>query len=98
MTLYLMCAAGFALHFLSRYGEFWRTGEKIAPHLYVAQDWPGWLSAALGTVVTFAALPELGPVLGLSVQMTPLGALTCGYMGSSLSAKLPALFTGKGVR
>lgn len=95
-TVILLCAAGFALHFLGRYGEFLRTGEKIGPHTYVAQDLPGWISAAIGTAVTLALLPELAPLIGITTGK--LGALMAGYVGSSLSSKLPALFTGKGVR
>lgn len=95
-TTIILCIAGFALHFLSRYGEFWRTGEKIGPHTYIAQDWPGWMSAAIGTAVTLALLPEVGPLIGISTGK--LGAVMAGYVGSSLAAKLPAMFTGKGVR
>jgi hypothetical protein len=95
-TVIILCIAGFALHFLGRYGEFLRTGEKIGPLVYLAQDWPGWLSAAIGTAVTLALLPEVGPLIGISTGN--LGAVLAGYVGSSLSAKLPALMTGKGVR
>lgn len=98
MTELFMAAAGFLLHFLSRYGEHWRTAAKLSPVAYVALDWPGWLSALVGTIACYVALPELGPLFGMPITMTPLGALTVGYMGSSLAAKLPALFTGRGVR
>jgi len=98
VTMVLLCLAGFALHFLGRYGEYWRTTEKVSPVVYVSQDWPGWLSAAIGTAATLLVLPELAPALGMQVSMTNLGALTAGYMGSSLAGKLPSLFTGKGAR
>jgi hypothetical protein len=92
----LMCIAGFALHFLGRYGEHLRTAGKITPLAYVLQDPTGWASALIGTVVTMLALPELGPLLGLKGEATPLTSLMVGYIGSSLSAKLPAFATGKG--
>jgi hypothetical protein len=92
----LMCIAGFALHFLGRYGEHLRVAGKITPLAYVLQDPTGWASALIGTAVTMVALPELGPLLGLKAEATPLTSLFVGYVGSSLSAKLPALLTGNG--
>lgn len=92
----LMCIAGFALHFLGRYGEYLRQNGKISPLAYVLQDPAGWAAAMIGTVVALVALPELGPLLGLKGEATPLTSLMIGYMGSSLSAKLPGLATGNG--
>jgi hypothetical protein len=96
-TLITLCLAGFALHFLGRYGEFLKTqATRIGPHTYVAQDLPGWISAAIGTAVTLAVLPEVGPLIGITPGK--LGTVMAGYFGSSLPAKLPAMLTGKGVR
>lgn len=93
-----LCLAGFLLHFLGRYGEYLRTqATRIGPHTYIAQDWPGWLSAMIGTYVCFVALPELGPVIGITPNGAG-GAFLAGYFGSSLAAKLPAYLTGKGAR
>lgn len=93
----LMIAAGFALHFLSRYGEHWRTVGKLGPVDYVRNDPVGWTAAVLGTVVIAAAFPELAPLLG--VQPDALGgALIAGYSASSLTAKLPGIAGKGGVR
>jgi len=88
----LMCALGFALHFLTRWAEFWQTGEKIGPWRYAQLDPPGWAAALLATVAAYLILPEAPAILGAAVGLTPLGAFTAGYMGSSIGAKLPALF------
>lgn len=102
-TLILLCIGGLVLHFLGRYGEFWRTGERVWPHTYVMQDLPGWLSAAIGTAVCMLMLPDLPQLLGITGDVSDTGimrlaALSAGYMGSSIAAKVPAFLTGKGVR
>jgi hypothetical protein len=96
-NLVVLCIAGFLLHFLGRYGEFLKTqATRIGPHTYIAQDLPGWLSAAIGTAVTLVLLPEVGPLIG--IDPGKVGAVLAGYFGSSLPSKLPAMLTGKGVR
>lgn len=88
----LLVFAGLVLHFLSRWGEFWRTTERLGPWDYLKHDPPGWLFAVVGAGVSYLVLPQLGPVLGVE---PPLGAVAAGYMASSLAAKLPG-FGGKG--
>lgn len=92
-TLVLMTLLGLLLHFLSRYGEFWRSSGKLGPGAYLMQDPIAWAVAAIGTLVAYVLLPELGPLVGLSA--TPAGAFGAGYMGSSLAAKLPGLLAPK---
>lgn len=95
-----MAFIGFLLHFLTRYGEHWRAspGGQEGPHKYVMRDPIGWASAVCGVVAGFFLLPELAPLLGVSVS--PVGAFVVGYMGSSLAAKLPGIVTpqSSGVR
>ena len=50
------------------------------------------VAALLATVAAYLILPEAPAILGAAVGLTPLGAFTAGYMGSSIGAKLPALF------
>ena len=85
-----MIAAGFLLHFLSRYGEHWRTIGKVGPREYVSLDPIGWTAAVLGTVIVAIAFPDLAPLLGVQPD-TLGGALIAGYTSSSLTAKLPGL-------
>ena len=87
-----MCALGFAAHFTARWAEFWRTGEHIGPLAYVKLDPPGWLAAILATAGTYLMLPEAPALLGGAGGLTPFNAFAAGYMGSSIGAKLPALF------
>lgn len=95
----LMAVLGLAMHFLSRYSEYFRTNSRISPRAYLNLDPPGWISAVIGAVVTVILLPELGPVVGLSATLS--GCFVAGYMGSSLAAKLPGIFApqiGVGIR
>lgn len=102
VTLILLCACGLLLHFLSRYGEAARV-NKIGPAAYLRQDVPGWLSAVIGSLVCMLMIEDLpaalglGPVVAGGALMKTL-ALSAGYMGSSIAAKVPALVTGKGTR
>lgn len=88
-----MAFIGFLLHFLTRYGEHWRTSPdgKEGPHKYVMRDPIGWASALCGVLAGLSLLPEIAPLLGVSVS--PVGAFVVGYMGSSLAAKLPGIIT-----
>jgi hypothetical protein len=90
-----MTGTGLLLHFLTRYGEFWRNPAtpRPTPWGYVLQDPVAWSVAAIGAGVSYVALPELGPLVGLSA--TPAGSFAAGYIGSSLSAKLPAILAHK---
>lgn len=93
-----MAAAGFLLHFLSRWGEFWRTHSKLSPIKYAALDPPAWAFAALATVV---GVPVVGLLLPIDPATIPdadarqkfemLAALSLGFNASSLAAKLPSL-------
>lgn len=87
-----LCALGFLIHVLTRWGEFRKTGAAVGLVEYLRLDVPGWAVAVLSTVAAYLILPEAGALLGASITLSPLGALTAGYMGSSLGAKLPALF------
>jgi hypothetical protein len=103
LTLVLLAIGGLLLHFLGRYGEYWRSTEKIGPWPYILQDPPGWLSAVVGTLVCMLLLQDLPTLLGIPAEFSAGGlmrfaAVTAGYMGSSLAAKVPALFTGRGTR
>lgn len=103
LTLILLCVCGLLLHFLGRYGEACRTPPRVGPLAYLRQDIPGWLTAIIGTVVSMVLLPELPVVLGLGPVVAGGGlmkilALSSGYMGSSIAAKVPALISGKGQR
>ena len=95
-----MMVAGFVLHFLGRWGEYWRAHEKLGPVAYIRQDPPAWISAVIGAAAFYIALPELGPVLGVQAAgVTPLWSLAAGYIGSSMAPKLLAIVAGKaGVR
>lgn len=88
----LLILGGLLLHFLSRWGEHWRSHERVGPVHYVKLDPPGWAMAAVAALASYLVLPQLGPYVGVE---PPLGALAAGYMASSLAAKLPNL-TGKG--
>lgn len=105
LTLILLCIGGLALHFLGRYGEFWRTGEKVGPHIYAMQDLPGWIFALVATGVCMLLLPDLPKIIGMPVGfdagnsgLMRILAFLAGYTGSSIAAKVPAYFTGQGVR
>ena len=95
-----MMLAGFVLHFLGRWGEYWRAHEKLGPVRYVLLDPPAWISAVVGALAFYVALPELGPVLGVQAAgATPLWSLAAGYIGSSMAPKLLAMVAGKaGIR
>jgi len=95
LSFWLLCAAGFSLHFLSRYGVHWRTVAKVWPWQFVALDPPAWASSLIATASLPYILPELGPLIGMPVSLTAFGAFCCGYMGSSLAAKLPSLLPKK---
>ena len=45
-TMLAMGGLGIALHFLGRWGEHWRTVQKINAWHYVRMDPPGWLAAS----------------------------------------------------
>ena len=83
-----LCLAGFLLHFLGRYGEFLRTqATRIGPHTYVAQDWPGWLSAMI---------PEEygGPGLGLAEATVILEEVNhCGGNSGTVHGQMYNMFT-----
>jgi hypothetical protein len=91
----LLILAGLLLHFLSRWGEHWRTTAPDGPWAYIKLDPPGWSMAALAALASYLVLPQLGPYVGVE---PPLGALAAGYMASSLAAKLPNLTGKSGVR
>jgi hypothetical protein len=92
-----MIGAGFLLHFLSRYGEHWRTNGRVKPMDYLALDPIGWASAVVGTLVITVAFKELAPIIGVDPSSLG-GALIAGYTGSSLTAKLPGLAGRGGTR
>lgn len=87
--------AGLLLHFLSRWGEHWRTTAHDSPIAYLKLDAPGWAAAAVAALASYLVLPQLGPYVGVE---PPLGALAAGYTASSLAAKLPNLAGRSGVR
>lgn len=91
----MLILGGLLLHFLSRWGEHWRTSAKDGPWAYVKLDLPGWVTAAVAAVASYLVLPQLGPYVGVE---PPLGALAAGYMASSLAAKLPSLTGHAGTR
>jgi hypothetical protein len=102
-TLILISVGGLVLHFVTRWGEHWRTSGKCGPVTYAMQDPPGWIAAAVGACVCMLMLQNLPAMLGIPGDVGESGlmqaaAFTAGYMGSSVAAKLPAIFTGKGVR
>ena len=84
----LLLLAGLLMHFLASWGEYWRGTAKVSPWAFVLTDPPGWLFALVAGLVSYAVLPQLGPVLGVE---PPLGAVAAGYMASSLGNKLSAL-------
>jgi hypothetical protein len=88
----LLVFLGFLMHFLTRWGEFWRTVDKLGPWEYAKQDPPAWVFGIVGVVVSYLTLPQLGPYVGVE---PPLGAVIAGYFASSLAAKVPG-FMGKG--
>lgn len=98
-----LCLCGLALHFLGRWSEARRT-QKVGPVDYLSQDVPGWLSAIIGSLACMLLLPDLPAALGISAPdiqntgMMRLLALTAGYMGSSIAAKIPAIISGRGTR
>jgi hypothetical protein len=103
LTLILLAVGGLLLHFLGRYGEYWRSTAKVGPWAYIVQDPPGWLSAIVGTAICMLLLQDLPTLLGIPPEFSGgsllrIAAVTSGYMGSSLAAKVPALFTGRGTR
>ena len=102
LTMLAMGGLGIALHFLGRWGEHWRTVQKINAWHYVQLDPPGWLAAVAGSVGFWLALPEVDKLLSglpFTIGQTPMGCLLAGYMGSSLGPKLLALVSGRvGVR
>lgn len=86
----IMCLLGFGIHLFSRWGEFHKAVDKVSLWRYLKLDPPGWIVAVLSTIAAYIVLPEYGLLGG--TEVSPLAALTAGYMGSSLGAKLPALF------
>lgn len=102
IIMILLCICGLALHFLMRWGESWRK-ERISPLAYAVQDLPGWIAAPIGALVCMLLLDSLPALLGIPGDFTGsnlmrAAAFAAGYMGSSIAAKVPALFTGKGAR
>lgn len=88
--IYTMILLGFALHFLKRYGEHYRSVGKIGPLDYVRNDPPGWLAAGVGTAALMLAFPEVAPLLGVLPDAKG-AALLAGYSASSLTAALPGI-------
>lgn len=81
----LLILGGLLLHFMASWGEHWKTVGKCGPRAFIATDYPGWISAFLAGALSYATLPQLGPMLGIE---PPLGAVAAGYMASSFGAKL----------
>lgn len=103
VALILLAIGGLLLHFLGRWGEYWRGTEKLAPWPYIMLDPAAWLSAVLGMLLCMALLQDLPKLLGIppefdAAALMRFAAVTAGYTGSSLAAKIPALFTGRGTR
>lgn len=92
-TMWTLALLGFAMHFFSRYGEYIRAVEKVNMIRYVVADWVAWTSAIIGTAAAVLLLPTIGPAIGLMAN--DAGYFVAGYMGSSLTAKLPGLLAPK---
>ena len=102
-TLVVLCFLGFVVHFCMRWGEYWRTKERIWPGSYILHDLPGWVSSIAATIALMLLLQSLPAILGLPPQVAASNlmdalAFVVGYSGSSIAAKVPAMFTGKGER
>jgi hypothetical protein len=87
----MLILGGLALHFMGSWGEHWRSVGRVSPQAFIATDYPGWIAAFIAGALSYATLPQLGPMLGIE---PPLGAVAAGYMASSLGAKI-ASFTPK---
>lgn len=101
--LVVLSFLGFVVHFGMRWGEYWRTKERITPWSYSLQDLPGWVTSVAATVALMMLLESLPQILGLPPELSHSNlmgvmAFLVGYSGSSIAAKVPALFTGKGER
>lgn len=89
---FAMALAGFAIHLLSSWGEFYRAKDTARMGLvpYLSLDAPAWGAAFLGAVVAYFSLPELAEALGASIPIkhSPFYAALFGYIGSSAGPKL----------
>lgn len=100
---FLMALAGFAIHFLMSWHEFYRAKDTphILPIAYITLDLPAWIASFLGAAIGYFALPELGEVLGSSVPigLTPFWSAVIGYVGASMGPKLLGMAASRaGVR
>lgn len=108
LTLFLVGGAALVLDFLLRYGAYLRGTGKIGVVEYVKLDPVGWTASVVCSFLFWMVLPELDAItaplltgipVGLSLGHTPLGAMLCGYFGSSVGPKvLTMLSTKVGVR
>lgn len=103
LSLIILCLLGFVVHFCMRWGEYWRTKAQIAPWTYSLHDLPGWVTSVAATVALMMLLQSLPRILGLPPEVASSNlmdalAFVVGYSGSSIAAKVPAMFTGKGER
>ena len=99
--LWLIAGLGFALHFVSRYGEYRRAVAKVWPWTYVGQDPPAWVGAVIGTLIAVLILPDIEAVLGAfalpptlvdKIKLAWRVLYFCaGYAGSSVVAKIPGM-------
>lgn len=100
ITLIALCVCGLLLHFLLRWWEAWRTKGRIGPIAYAMHELPMWLAAIVGAVICMIMLRNLPVLLGIpdSVALEAVlqvCALSAGYMGSSVAAKVMTLVSGK---
>ena len=82
---WVLVYGGATLHFVANWWEHSRKVAKIGPVEFAKQDIPGAVFAVLAATISGFILPQLGPLVGVT---GPLGALTAGYMATSLGTKL----------
>jgi hypothetical protein len=84
----LLVVGGSALHFLGSWGEEWRKQGRIGVLAFIDLERPKWIAAGVAAAISYAVLPQIGPMLGVE---PPLGAVAAGYAANSLGAKVAAL-------
>lgn len=100
LSLILLCICGLMLHFVTRWGDAWRTSGRISPLAFALLDPPAWIAAVLGAIACMMMLRALVSLLGVSETFSvdivlQILAFTSGYMGSSIATKVPKFFISK---
>lgn len=98
-TTIILCASGWALHWLGGWGEQWKA-RRVSLIDNVLQNVPAFLTSIIATVSLYLIGPGIIAGLGVDLSVIPsqsaatlakIGAFAAGYGADSIVAKLAAL-------